>query len=243
MSRANLRTATALFILVLTANTLQAQVDVLTAQYNTSRTGSNTQETVLNQTNVNSLQFGKLFSRTVDAGFYASPLIATGVSIPGVGQRNVVYVATLGNTVYAFDADDPAVSNAYWSVNLGASIPRSAYYLGPNIGILGTPVIDRSTNTIYVAAIVRTIDDGLYVYALDLSTGASSSIHHEESPIPSRPASRKQSRARAEEARGCRAPDFCSQTASCTWRRRTSGRSPIQSEARKDSSRHLLPTI
>jgi hypothetical protein len=163
---------TTTFILILTARLLSGQVDVLTAQYNVSRTSSNMQETLLTTTNVNSSQFGKLFSRTVDAPFYASPLIVTNLNIPGVGPRNVVFIATLGDTVYAFDADDPTLSGAYWSVKLGTPILRSGYYLGPTIGVLSTPVIDRSTNTIYLTAIVQTTDAGLYVYAIDLSTGA-----------------------------------------------------------------------
>ena len=101
-----------IFVLALAASELYAQVDVLTAQYNLSRTSSNTQEQILNRTNVNSSQFGKLFSRALDAPFYASPLIVTNFNVPGVGQRNLVYIATLGNTVYAFDADDPHATSA-----------------------------------------------------------------------------------------------------------------------------------
>ena len=65
------------------------------------------QERILNRANVNSSKFGKLFSRKVDAPFYASPLIVTNFNVPGVGLRNLVFIATLGNSVYAFDADDP----------------------------------------------------------------------------------------------------------------------------------------
>ena len=160
-------------VVALTSQVLSAQVDVLTAQYDLNRTSSNMQETVLTQSNVNSLQFGKLFSRPVDAPFYASPLIVTDLNLPGVGSRDVVFVATLGNTIYAYDADDPTVTSAYWSVNLGTPMVASGAFLGPTLGILGTPVIDRSTNTIYLAAIVQQSGDtGLYVYALDLGTGA-----------------------------------------------------------------------
>jgi hypothetical protein len=152
---------------------LAAQVDVLTAQYDQARTSSNTQEATLTRANVNAQQFGKLFTRAVDAPFYASPLVVTNLPIPSVGTRNVVYVATLGNTVYAFDADDPAVVAPYWSVNLGPPIAKSCCYLGPNLGILSTPVIDRATNTIYLTGIVDlTTEAGLFVYALDLRTGA-----------------------------------------------------------------------
>ena len=160
------------FIVACAASGLHAQVDVLTAQYNLSRTSSNIKESILTRSNVNSAQFGKLFSRTVDAPFYAFPLIVTNFDVPGVGQRNLVIVATLGNTVYAFDADDPNASNPYWSVNLGTPQPTSCCYPTPTEGILSTPVIDRATNTIYVTAIVQSTESNLYVFALDLATGA-----------------------------------------------------------------------
>src|SRR5580704_11110999 len=149
-----------------------AQVDVLTAQYDLNRTSSNMQETLLTRANVNSAQFGKLFTRSLDAPFYGSPLIVTNFNVPGVGVRNLVYVATLGNTVYAFDADNPTVNAPYWSVNLGAPMQTTCCFVGSSLGILSTPFIDRSTNTIYVAAVIQSNDVGLYIFALDLSTGA-----------------------------------------------------------------------
>jgi len=168
----------AFIFFILGAPVVYGQVDVLTVQYDLSRTSSNMQESILTRSNVSSSQFGKLFSRTLDAPFYASPLIVTNFNVPGVGLRNVVFIATLGNTVYAYDADDPNATSPYWSVNLGTPIFTGCCYLGPTLGILSTPVIDRSTNTIYVTAIIQstdqsthTTDTGLYVFALDLSTG------------------------------------------------------------------------
>jgi len=134
-----------------------------------------------------------------------------------VGPRNVVYVATTGNFLYALDAD--ADSNTpsgglIWSRKLGGrwinaefpeefvaipygsalSIPvpiggsqlarpilwddpvhfqgGSTTFLG-NIGVISTPVIDRSRNTIYL--IVRTKEGAEYVqtlHALDIGTGS-----------------------------------------------------------------------
>ncbi len=160
------------FVLALISGVLSAQVDVLTAQYNLSRTSSNIQETILTRANVNSVQFGKLFTRAVDAPFYASPLVVSNFNVPGVGIRNLVYIATLGNSVYAFDADDPHANAPYWVVNLGAPLSTGCCFLGPTLGILSTPVIERSTNTIYVTAIIQSSDVGLYLFALDLGTGA-----------------------------------------------------------------------
>src|ERR1700683_310867 len=83
---------------------LQAQVNVTTYHYDNSRTGTNSQETILTPANVNSSQFGKLFSVTVDGVVYAQPLYLANVSIAG-GTHNVLYVATENDSLYALDAD------------------------------------------------------------------------------------------------------------------------------------------
>jgi len=70
-----------------------------------ARTGANLTETVLNPTTVNQNSFGKVFSFGTDGVAHASPLYVPNVNVPGVGTRNVVYVATEHDSVYAFDAD------------------------------------------------------------------------------------------------------------------------------------------
>ena len=157
---------------------LSAQVDVLTAQYGNRRTSANMQENLLNTGNVNASRFGKLFSRPVDGPIYALPLIVTQFKMPDGGIHNLVIVATLNDSVYAYDADNPAQTEPYWHVQLGTPIYTGELYLGPEIGIVATPVIDRSTNTIYLTAIMNTAaasggyDAGSFLFALDLSTGA-----------------------------------------------------------------------
>ena len=94
-----------------------AQSNVTTQHNDSARTGANTHETILTTTNVNVSQFGKILERTVDDEIYAQPLYVEGVSVPGVGLRNIVYVATNNDSVYAFDADDPAASTPLWRVN------------------------------------------------------------------------------------------------------------------------------
>src|ERR1051325_3224382 len=81
-------------------------VDVLTQRYDIARTGAILRETSLNTKTVSTGTFGKLFEREVDGDIYAQPLIKTGVNVPGVGVRNIVYVATVNNSLYAFDADN-----------------------------------------------------------------------------------------------------------------------------------------
>ena len=135
---------------------------------------------------MNSSDFGKLFCYPLDGLSFASPLYVENVSIPGQGLHNVVYVATEHDSVYAFDADGRS-STPLWKdsfINPAAGInPIPPAVTGetqdiPNeIGITGTPVIDPSTNTIYVVAATQEVSGGTTTYvnrlhALDLSTGA-----------------------------------------------------------------------
>jgi hypothetical protein len=152
---------------------------VLTRSYSNSRTGANLNEVVLNTSNVTLAQFGKLFTRTVDGQIYAQPLYVPDVTIPGKGVHNVVYVATQHNSVFAFDADDPAESAPLWQVNLGASIPSSDFGfpgyddISDEVGITSTPVIDPATGTLYVVPTTRDTDGVIRhrLHALDIQTG------------------------------------------------------------------------
>jgi hypothetical protein len=144
----------------------EVRAQVLTYHNDNARTGQNTQETVLNPSNVQASQFGKLFSQPVDGQIYAQPLYVPNLSI-GNGIHNVVFVATEGDSVYAFDGDDNSGSNAspIWQKSLidtfhgassGATTVTSANVgnglLTPQIGITGTPVIDLVSGTMYVDA-------------------------------------------------------------------------------------------
>src|SRR6185312_1857116 len=155
---------------------------VLTANYDNSRTNANLAETILTPGNVGPNSFGKLFALSVDGQIYAQPLYMPTLSIAG-SNHNVVFVATMRNSVYAFDADTPAAP--LWTVNLGPSIPSSTFdipdlpYMDirPEIGILGTPVIDPSTGTLYVVAgtLASFGDKSVPQYslhALDVTNGA-----------------------------------------------------------------------
>jgi hypothetical protein len=162
-----------LFVSSLFVTPALGQVSVLTAQNDQARSGANLNESLLNTSNVNVSQFGRLFSRSLDGYLYAQPLYVANVTIPGNGTHNVVYVATLHNTVAAFDADDPSQATPFWQVNLGPSRPCcSPPFLTPEMGILSTPVIDPAASTLYVVA--ATFENGYYLHrlhALDIATG------------------------------------------------------------------------
>lgn len=159
------------------ASFLPAQVDVLTHHNNPERTGTNTRETELTPANVNAGQFGMLFKRTVDDQLYSQPLLATNIKIAG-GWHDVVYVTTVNNSVYAFDANDAGATGPLWHVNFGVPASLSDADFGctdmnGNMGIVGTPVIDDRKTILYVVALTKA--GGKFtqrLHALDLATGA-----------------------------------------------------------------------
>ena len=164
-------------------------IDVLTNRYENSRVGVNTKETVLNTKSVSIPTFGKLFARTVDGDLYAQPLIVSDLTIGGM-KRDVVFLATSRNWVYAYDAEHPEEVLPLWSRNLGTPVPRDDIFPGylnfaGEIGITSTPVIERDGKgggTLYVAAKTRTVEDGnkslrYEIHALDILTGRNRAIH------------------------------------------------------------------
>lgn len=84
-----------------------AQVNVLMNRYDRFSRAQNDREGVLTLDLVKSGSFGKLFSYYVDGAVYAQPLYVAGIQVPGRGAHNVLYVATMNDKVYAFDADRP----------------------------------------------------------------------------------------------------------------------------------------
>jgi hypothetical protein len=127
------------------------------------RTGATLQESILTPQNVNWTQFGKVFSQPVDGAIVGQALYMPNIQVPNKGTHNVVYVATMNDTVYAFDADSNAGTNAspLWQTRVlvsGATPVPISVQKGGNItgwtqvGVVSTPVIDAMTGTLYVVA-------------------------------------------------------------------------------------------
>jgi hypothetical protein len=151
---------------------------MLTYHADKYRSGVNYQELALSSTTVNQNSFGKLFSVTVDGQLYAQPLYAANLAIGGA-IRNVVFVATEHDGVYAFDADGKVTTPLWYRSFVDPSHGITTFpqpsngLISPEIGITSTPAIDISTKTMYVVA--ETVEQGApahRLHALDLTTGA-----------------------------------------------------------------------
>ncbi|MCU1234202.1 MAG: hypothetical protein JWP63_2169, partial [Candidatus Solibacter sp.] len=155
---------------------LYAQTNILTGNGDNGRTNSNLQETRLSAATVNASSFGKLAVIPVDGQIYSQPLFVSGLSISGQ-PHNVLFVATMHNSVYAFDADSTA-QTPLWRVNLGSPVPASVVFgqlgdIAIEVGILSAGAIDLQRGVIYVVAnVVQAGKPVFYLHALDLTTGA-----------------------------------------------------------------------
>lgn len=175
-------------VIVVLSVTAYTQKSVLTQHNDLNRTGWYNEEMILNKKTVQPGAFGKLFTRTVDDQVYAQPLVKLKLSMPGKGIKNVLFVATVNNSVYAFDADSANAATPFWQVNLtlaGSRVVKKTDMTGAcgggyndfsgNMGIVGTPVIDSTTNTLYVVARSLNTTTNIYtqyLHALDITTGA-----------------------------------------------------------------------
>jgi hypothetical protein len=156
---------------------VRTPVSLLTQHNNGERTGANLNEVILTPSNVSAKQFGMLFRRVVDDQIYGQPLSVANVKLRG-GTHDLVFVTTVNNSVYAFDANDASASEPFWHVNFGT--PPNVYDgkygctdMNGNMGIIGTPVIDAQGGTLYVVAATRTGNEFQQrLHALDLATGA-----------------------------------------------------------------------
>ncbi len=149
-------------------------VNITTYHVDTNRSGLNADERSLTPTSVNPKGFGKLFSYTLAGYAYGEPLLMSNVTING-GTRNVLYVATEQDNVYAFDAENYGTGAPLWHVSLlkSGETPLTSGPIKPYEGVTSTPVIDPSTNTLYVVSTQTSSSGSTFrLNALDIATGA-----------------------------------------------------------------------
>jgi len=154
-------------------------VDVVTYHYDNARTGQNLNEAILAPATVSSAAFGKVGFFPVDGKVDAQPLLLSNVPMGASGLREVLYVVTEHDSVYAFDARTGA---RLWQVSLigpgeSPSDGRNCSQVVPEIGITATPVIDRTrgpNGALYVVAMTKNASNAYFhrLHALDVTSGA-----------------------------------------------------------------------
>src|ERR1700692_2161663 len=94
---------------------------VLTRSYDNGRTGANTSENTLTSANIATRQLKRVNTLDIpdDPRIEAQPLYVPGIGMNDGKAHNVLFVCSMGNTVYAFDADAPQGQGSIWKVSLG----------------------------------------------------------------------------------------------------------------------------
>jgi len=155
---------------------------VVTRSYNNGRTGANTTETVLTPALIASKGLHRVRSFTIpdDPRIEAQPLYVPGMTMPDGKPHDVVFVASMGNHVWAFDVN----GNGSWKTpQLGTPFkpPAKPGHPGNSIdsaginilwGILSTPVIDLDNHRMYLVNWMVQNDGkpALFAHQVDLST-------------------------------------------------------------------------
>ena len=143
---------------------------VLTGQYDNSRSGANTSETVLTQSNVGTDVFGQRGAWAIDGFAYAQPLVVDNAC----GVSSALVTATMNDTIFCFDANASGTP-AIWSRHVGS--PRTTYYEGAGtfnysepIGCMATPVVNVSLAVVYETCVD---ESGVWwLYSLNLADGS-----------------------------------------------------------------------
>ena len=164
---------------------------VYTFHNDLARDGVNAREFALTPSNVTGSTFGKLFSCQVDGAVYAQPLWVANLTIGGA-PHNVIFIATAHDSLYAFDADASPCTQL-WHANLidtthganagevtvpngptGFAVGQGFGDISPEVGVIGTPVIDPATGTLFVVS--KSMNAGATTFyqrlhAIDVTTG------------------------------------------------------------------------
>ena len=140
-----------------------AAPSILTQHTDNARDGANTSETILTPANVNETSFGKLFTVQLDASVNGQVLYVPGLTIGGAAH-NVIYAYTTNNSngspssIWAFDADG---GSQLWHTTLTTAAEWTTC----------APVIDASTNIIYVLTKSTNDSGATQLHAFDITTG------------------------------------------------------------------------
>jgi hypothetical protein len=126
--------------------------------------------------------FGRLYERTVEGDVMAQPLYLRGVHT-SAGRKNLLFIATSTNHVYAFDFDNTDTNPSaavVWQRQLQPWRPLDGNDICPEtigtVGVTSTPVIDVASGTMFVVTRKWTTrgapDDGVnFLHAVDLANG------------------------------------------------------------------------
>ncbi len=182
ISDANNNTAT-LSVSVNSTSTGNA-LDNLTFHGNPQRTGWYQNESVLTPTNVSSTNFGRIATLAAPSGMlplgkvYAQPLFVTNEAASDGNKHNLIIVSGSAGQMYAFDETTLAVVWHRSFTNTAAGIRQQLWSdtncsdVNPDVGLIGTPVIDRTRDAIYV--VVATMENGVpytRLHAIGLGSG------------------------------------------------------------------------
>jgi hypothetical protein len=172
-SQGTVKSANAVLTVVTATN-----IDVSTYHNDNARTGQNINEVRLIPANVTQTHFHKLGIYPTDGKMDSQPLVVSDLTVNGTA-RNVLYIATEHDSVYAFDADS---GTQLWKTSLlpagsgeQPSNARGCDFVTPEIGVTATPVIDRTRGAIYLVAASMDASGATFyqrLHALSLTTGA-----------------------------------------------------------------------
>lgn len=159
-----------------------AMTAVTTRSYDNARSGTTLNETILTADAVRQRGIVRLFSIPLpdDArGTEGQPLIAPGIKCADGFTRDLLLTATMGNMLYAFDANANRPM-LIWAQRLGNPVQGSAkidtWKINTQWGILSTPVIDLDAGVIFAVAYSSPTGDyqdgAFYIHMIDLRDGA-----------------------------------------------------------------------
>jgi hypothetical protein len=152
---------------------------VFTYHNDVARTGQNLQEYALTPAVVRGGNFGRRWTCSLDGDSYTQPLYVAGLSVGGT-LHNVLFVTTQQDSVYAFDADSNScvplwhvILTGSGETNIPATDVPGCNDIPGGVGIVGTPVIDPVSQTLYVVAASKNGTNYFQrLHALNIITGA-----------------------------------------------------------------------